>query len=270
MPAGVATFVSHQPVSAPADIPLLASTAIRRTLTGPLQPARSLGSSNGALYLMCEEGALLALLAPGAARLPIALFCGSAAELHRLGASVAAPIQVGRGRVTLGAVVATAVRWWDPGVVVDLAANPVAAPPGGMRTPGELGLPTAPVEGLSAALHTGEAPALRAAAHRLAGLGPGLTPAGDDILIGVQSVLTCSGHPLSAVLPDAIRGRTTELSQALLRCAGDGAYLGEVGAVLRALGRGADLDRPWARLAAVGHTSGAALGVGMLIGVAAL
>lgn len=265
VPAGVATWAPPRPTAAPARVPLLASTAVRSTLTGPRQRALLRGRTRGAIYLRCDDGVLLAVLAPGAARLPLGLFCGSTDDWHRLAVVASSgPIRVGGGSVTCGVLTAAAVRWWDPRVVIGRAA----APPADLVAPGELGLPAAVIKALTAAVHSGDAPALHAVAQRLAGLGPGLTPAGDDVLIGVQSVLTCFGHRLSTVLPDAVHGRTTDLSHALLRLAADGAYLGEVGRLLRALAGHGDVAAAGARLAAVGHTSGAALLAGVAIGAA--
>lgn len=81
--------------------------------------------------------------------------------------------------------------------------------------------------GLARATAAAEPEACLVAAARLVGLGPGLTPAGDDALIGWVVGLHASGDPHDARLLDAVarplanlaaRG-TTDLSRALLAAA---------------------------------------------------
>ncbi len=58
------------------------------------------------------------------------------------------------------------------------------------------------------------------AANRLIGLGPGLTPSGDDALAGVEATLHVAGHPLAGSVADALHDldrRTTTVSAAMLR-----------------------------------------------------
>lgn len=117
----------------------------------------------------------------------------------------------------------------------------------------------------------------------LAGLGPGLTPAGDDFLVGVLAAFYAFGphaaqsqwtawQSYTSVIANAASGRTTQLSAAWLTYAATGAF-GEAWHTLiqamnanqpQAILRGAD------RILATGATSGAdALG-GFLWGVAVL
>ena len=111
-----------------------------------------------------------------------------------------------------------------------------------------------------------------ATAARVAGLllgrGPGLTPAGDDLLagflLGARTFgLPASGlrHAIAALAP----ARTTALSAALLRHAADGECIDEAAELAAALtGRAA--PRPAMRqLLSVGHTSGAALAWGLVL-----
>jgi hypothetical protein len=102
---------------------------------------------------------------------------------------------------------------------------------------------------------------LGGAVTTLAGLGPGLTPAGDDALAGMLLALRAIEGPgaeprLGAAVAVA---RTTRLSLALLRCAAAGQALAPVHQLLGAAARG---DRAAALAAAtavaeVGATSGA-------------
>ncbi|RME71221.1 MAG: DUF2877 domain-containing protein [Chloroflexi bacterium] len=68
--------------------------------------------------------------------------------------------------------------------------------------------------------------ALAEAAARLAGLGNGLTPAGDDFLLGVMAALWLvgKGHLVPAIVA-ASAPRTTALSRAFLEAAGRGEFI---------------------------------------------
>jgi hypothetical protein len=71
----------------------------------------------------------------------------------------------------------------------------------------------------------GDVPALRAGALRLAGLGGGLTPSGDDFLVGVMLKAWLVHHDprrLCRHIVDTAAPRTTALSAAFLRSAGRG------------------------------------------------
>jgi hypothetical protein len=94
--------------------------------------------------------------------------------------------------------------------------------PGGLRD-----LPTArpSLAALDAAVRARDGAGAADAACRLIGLGPGLTPSGDDALAGVESALHAAGHPLAGFLAaalDDVEARTTAVSVALLRHAAEG------------------------------------------------
>jgi Protein of unknown function (DUF2877) len=100
---------------------------------------------------------------------------------------------------------------------------------------------------------------LAAAAQQLAGLGPGLTPAGDDYVLGVMAALWLLGErdPLPAVAA-ACATRTTLLSDAFLRAAAQGQFMEGWHHLAHALDR---QDEPGSRravrqIAAFGATSG--------------
>jgi hypothetical protein len=88
---------------------------------------------------------------------------------------------------------------------------------------------------LCCALESGNAGKIAVAAAALAGLGPGLTPSGDDALAGVMLALWAARHPdrdkLCRAIAEAAGPRTTRLSRAFL----DAASRGET-------------DEPWRRL----------------------
>ncbi len=110
----------------------------------------------------------------------------------------------------------------------------------------------------------------------LLGLGPGLTPLGDDVLCGWLATYASYEEPdaLAAAVRDAVltdaTTRTTALSAALLRCATRGETVPEFQALVRALGeRDADHVRRAAdALLGIGATSGAGLLLGTLLALA--
>jgi hypothetical protein len=112
--------------------------------------------------------------------------------------------------------------------------------------------------------------ALSHAVALLAGRGEGLTPAGDDVLAGFLVGARAYGVRVDLVR-EAVLGsaatRTTALSAALLACAARGESVPQVTALLHATGTGAtgpSLEEALADLARVGHTSGVAMGLGVV------
>jgi hypothetical protein len=138
---------------------------------------------------------------------------------------------------------------------------------------------------LRRSLESGAEEELREAARMLIGLGPGLTPAGDDVLGGVlvgmhvfgrRLVASATRDPdrmrragtlghagrarrtrdrLAAIVVEEMHGRTTALSRTLLIWAGQGVAVQPLLDVLWTLGSGAPLDALEA-VVALGHTSG--------------
>lgn len=106
---------------------------------------------------------------------------------------------------------------------------------------------------------------------RLLGLGPGLTPLGDDVIAGWLLVRAAAGEPDPEVT-DAVRrglGRTTLFSATLLDCALHGEALPEVAAWLKTLGTHAE-SAATAALLGVGASSGAGLIAGARFALASL
>ena len=130
---------------------------------------------------------------------------------------------------------------------------------------------------LGGGVRAGRLDAARDAAARLIGLGPGLTPAGDDFLCGFLAAAYCrcaadpERSPLLARFADAVRellGQTTEISAVFLR----DAIAGRVFRPLTALAE-ACADAPESgvcaallQLAAVGHSSGLDAATGFFYG----
>lgn len=135
---------------------------------------------------------------------------------------------------------------------------------------------------LLAGIATADIDIVSSAAQGLAGLGHGLTPSGDDFLIGVCGALTLAesvlpakeetpqaapGHELAGAIAAATEGRTTLLSAVWLNHAARGEFSAEVGDVLVALADAeAILDAAVARLLAIGGLSGLDTAMGVLLG----
>jgi hypothetical protein len=122
---------------------------------------------------------------------------------------------------------------------------------------------------LSAAIVSGDAAGLVAAASDLLGLGEGLTPAGDDCLVGALAVLRATDHPALGGAPHrltaigrAARDRTTAVGREFVVHALAGRFSEPVLALLRARSAHAAAAAA-ARLAVLGATSGADTLTGM-------
>lgn len=237
-----------------------ASSCLRSALTGPARPATWLGATPAALYLRTPSTGVVALLAHDAVRLPCALVLPTtAAELPLISVADGSGDAVfGDGQLAwtgpAGLVVVRSVREWSPAKVrLDQpAAGVLAALRGALPGPATLGIDGT----LLADLITKPA----AAVAGLFGRGPGLTPAGDDVLAGFLLGARAFGLDAArvraaiAVAP----ARTTALSAALLWHAARGECVDEVAAVV------ADPSGPVVgRLLRIGHTSGAALATGL-------
>jgi hypothetical protein len=268
-----------------------ASLALFPLLAGPRRTARVLTIVPGAVYLQLDpidsaeasdgkdrSGAVIALLEPDAVQLPFGLVLPEKAA-GLIPVSVAGS-PVSRGVITLGwgfldlaGTRLPVLRWWNPGVPVlelpppalgagDRPASGAASSPG---TDSVFNPETA--EGL-AALAAGEP---ERAVRQLIGVGSGLIPAGDDVLVGALA-------PLAAWTPDAPErrrlaeavvaeaGRTTVISAALLQAAVAGSVVPELGALLTAIGTAEAnaVEAARAELIRVGPGSGAATAAGAL------
>lgn len=98
----------------------------------------------------------------------------------------------------------------------------------------------------------------------LVGLGIGLTPSGDDYLVGALALLHHLGDPLAGRLGHAVVHRlasdpdcTTEVSAHFLRAAAAGRFHQHIAQAARAvLTSSADLDTTFRQVVAIGSTSG--------------
>lgn len=141
------------------------------------------------------------------------------------------------------------------------------------------GRPARAVEGMDAlyaGLRSSDPEMIALGASRLAGLGAGLTPSGDDVLTGVlvaASLLVPPATPqICRRVFEAVRDRTTRISVAYI----DAAAQGEVGEAWHILARSLDsgpdsaVDAAAARVLRFGETSGADMLTGFLLAMSAL
>jgi hypothetical protein len=242
--------------------------AIGALLRGEPQAAEVLGAFPTAVYLRLAAGQVLAVLTRDAVRLPLGLVLPVDSSRHPLD-RWAGPVTVGGGVVRTSAC------------SVRMSRTIPTVAPSGLRPDAELvahaatwlrrraeDLPRA--ERLVAASRRRDAARSTAAARELLGAGPGLTPAGDDVLAGFLVGARAYGVRVDLVR-EAVLGsaatRTTALSAALLACAARGESVPQVTALLHATGTGAtgpSLEEALADLARVGHTSGVAMGLGVV------
>lgn len=236
-------------------MPLLAGaapTALQDLLSGPPRRGRVVGVHPSCIYLLVHAELVAletsdALGLPCAVRLAAARADGVLAGVHRDDDA-----EVGGRVLRAGPVTVRVARWWSP--------RPPRAGGSAERR-----------QRLADLLIRHPAPVpVDGSPDELVGLGPGLTPAGDDVLAGV--LVGLHHHPgLRGPLADDVSRlaptRTTALSGALLRHAAAGRAVPAVTAVADALtGAGPDsaLDVALRRLLAVGDTSGTALAHGLL------
>jgi hypothetical protein len=118
-------------------------------------------------------------------------------------------------------------------------------------------------------------PTLLTLVKALVGLGEGLTPSGDDFLVGLLAILHVTGFlPCSAASPvreqfcECVRLGTSQLSGEFLRCAFEGHFAEPLVLLVRALCTPETDAWPAhaATMAAVGHSSGVAAMVGIALG----
>ncbi|WP_067462968.1 DUF2877 domain-containing protein [Actinomadura macra] len=268
-----------------------ASLALRPLLDPPRRAARVLAVFPSALYLEMRgerEPRVLAVVGSDANRLPnaVVVVAGRRDQPFR-SIREGGEAWVGDGRVDAGLLSVRVRRWWDPSPA--LGGMPRSALARGVRTL-ETALGAAGMTGGGLAGHpdpvrladccaAGDLAGAVEAAERIVGLGPGLTPSGDDILSGLLVALRLVGGAVrdggaavrladwlgAAVTADA-GTRTTALAATLLHCAMAGGAGGEVASVLRAVAGHEQATPAVRRLLAVGHTSGADLAWGVLAG----
>jgi len=241
----------------------LAARAVAREARGSV-----VSTHRRAVNLLLDGGSLLAVLPAGSPVHPWALATRFDPSLVREGE----PVQVS-GRVLVAGSLTVAL---DRLVPVDLRvrSRPPQLPGEAIRYLAEFVGSPPDEDPFDHAL----APAARAFSDggdarglaSLVGLGVGLTPSGDDVLLGALAALdlvsACSPvamplrRELVAALPVPLEARTTRLSAQMLRAAADGLYAEPVLDLLHVLADDgtspAPVERAAAALARLGHRSG--------------
>ena len=242
---------------------------IRHLISGPVQPADVLGRFATALYLRLAGGEVIALLSSDAVRLPIGLILPTSSREFPL-SYLSGPVMAGSGAVHIGAWSCRVSR------LVSLRAPAALSPDRHACEHLRHRLAHCQSADLDLRLHDAlldDAHSPEVAAdlvRRLLGVGPGLTPAGDDVLAGLLVGLWSFGEkavPLRLFVLTGLAAGTTDLSAALLRCAARGESIPQVNQLLRAISGSAwqsGLDQAMYDLVRVGHTSGMALATGVL------
>jgi Protein of unknown function (DUF2877) len=230
-------------------VPAAASLRVAELVAGPRRPAGVVASGPTAVYVDVE-GDCIGVLARGAVAVPI----GMRTTLDRL-PEVEGSVDVGLERVWFDEYAVAVNRIVDVGV-------PRLGPLQAWSAPVSVDLPASALRGLAAA----EA----SAALELLGRGDGLTPSGDDVIAGWLVARHATGRSPGRIA-DVVRShastRTTALSASLLRRAVAGETIPQGRDLLVALHAGAGVDAALEALVAVGHTSGAALAVGISLGL---
>ena len=226
-----------------------------------------------AINIEWADGQLLTLHEPGPLRAPFAAVVDRVASLrgHRPGA----PVAIEPGGIRLPGLLLA----WEEATNVDCA---VPTPPPGLdrvvldalhrlhsRHASGLDSPRglAARASLSAAIVCGDAGGLIAAASDLVGLGEGVTPAGDDCLVGALAVLHAAGMLVRTpgLVPAIARvaaDRTTTVGREFVIHALAGRFSEPVLTLLRARAPH-EAAAAAARLAGLGATSGADTLTGM-------
>ncbi|PZF79212.1 oxamate carbamoyltransferase subunit AllH family protein [Jiangella anatolica] len=258
-------------------LPGAASTAVAAVVGGPRLTGEVVAATRTLTAVLVDHGAepvLLCLTGPAAVRLPCAVVTPWPVSGLRPGQHAV----VGDGEVQVGdGVLVTVGRWWQarPAAIGDVTLARQRTAGKDDRT-GLDGAIVAAAGRLGLALLCGDDDELADAAGGLLGLGPGLTPAGDDVLAGALVVASAVDPRAAARLASAVEAaeplrRTTAVSAGLLPYAARGLAVPQLIVYLAVLGaaRG-DVDAAERRLLAVGHTSGAALRLGAQVALAAL
>ncbi|QXJ25612.1 DUF2877 domain-containing protein [Actinomadura graeca] len=260
-------------------MPGAASRRLRAVLMGPLRPARVLGVFPAVVYLLHEGGAVVAVCATDAVRLPNSVVLAAPrAAAPFADVEVTGPAWLGAGRLRAGPLAVTVTRWWTPRRPLPVSGTDALGAGLGVLEAAMVpsGLPQAALadlDGLVGGAGQGDLDRAARAASRLVGLGPGLTPSGDDVLAGflvAHRHLTPPAHPLAgfagalaARLGAVADGRTTALSADLLGHAARGEGCPQLIGLVEAVAGHASVASRLGDLLPVGHTSGADLALGV-------
>ncbi|MFN8193867.1 MAG: DUF2877 domain-containing protein [Nocardioidaceae bacterium] len=248
--------------------PAWSSLALREVLLGAPGHGRVRWQTRAACYAQVRSHGrdqLVALLSPGAVRVPMGVVIDTR--------SLPEPdtdVHVGAGTIGFGSRTWRPTRWWDPHPRVsptalvshsDALARAVKAQP-----EESFGIPRDEEIAVATAIARGDAQA----ANAVLGLGPGLTPSGDDVVAGALaalSLLSLLDERTTRLVLDRARTHTSALSTALLEAATKGQMIPQAAQLLEAIAAAAPQPQVDARadaLFAVGSHSGHDLAAGML------
>jgi hypothetical protein len=271
-----------RPVS---TVPAAASDLARPLLTGPAVCCAVVTTSRTALHADTGNDAVpvLSVFSPGGPMLPGA--CLLAHPLPHV--SAIDHLRVGGGKIRIDRFVVSIRRWWPqlsvsvPKQLSGLRAGSAALSVALDRSGRMLAEPVAEsVDHLISAVTGRDGAATRRAVHAMVGLGPGLTPAADDVLVGAllawyhlgragwPAATAVAGSVSAAVLED--RHRTTAVSAALLHHAIRGSSVREAVLVLDALRTPGGVAVAVDSLSRVGHDTGLSIAHGIKIAVGAV
>ena len=192
------------PLRGPLVRPVAASTALRAVLAGAAA-GRVLAAFPTALYVGLDDD-VVAVVTTDGLRLPNALVLATAgSEAPFAGHLPGAPAGVRDGALQVGDLVYRPVREWVPRAVLSGSPEPVRrsvvealaqqVTVTGHRPDVARALRVGAARLRTALALDGDRQDLRAAArdavHALVGLGPGLTPSGDDLLAGALFTAAC-------------------------------------------------------------------------------
>lgn len=259
-------------------------TSLRGLLGGTAVAGRVLSTHGPAVYVGHPEGRVLGVVARDGLHLPNAVILTRPAAADPLaGLSPGGTVRLGDGALTTPGLVVRVRTWEDRRL---WAPTPEAAPLDRRLDALERALtdlapvgqePREALTAFAAALRGGGRPEALAAADRLIGRGPGLTPTGDDLLAGALVAARVLSGPaaskeagrIGAAVAAAARDRTPDLSATLLWHAARGEPARPARGLLLALAGRTPLPAALRRLAAVGHTSGRDLAHGIVAGARA-
>ena len=262
--------------------------ALRPALESSRRPARVLAVFPLGAYLETRgpsEPRVVCLVTGEATRLPNAVVLSEPLPPLAVGDEAS----VGDGVVEAGRATVRIRRWWDPVPALGLVRpsrlesslarlDEIRAAAGRGTGLDESGYPALLAEGCAG----GSLLSTLTAAEQLMGLGPGLTPSGDDMLAGLLTALRHLGEAagvaravwladwLAATVVFDAPTRTTPISATLLHCAAKGQACAEAAAVLRGIVGLQSLEPAAQRLLRLGHTSGADLTWGIRAGLSAV
>lgn len=247
-----------------------AAAWVRDTVAGSLRSGRVLHPGADAVYVEVG-GACLGLLTTRAVRVP----CGIRTPLASLPPlQVGAPVTVGGGAVNLPGlevVVTTLLDTTMPMLSLDCAERAVRPLEEQLGDRLDSVRDELPPSALTALRNADPA-----AVRQLLGLGPGLTPLGDDVLAGWLAAAIAIRHPSLPALRAAVAAtaveRTTTLSATLLTRASHGEGVPELGSLFTGIGIGepAVVAESVELLLGIGGTSGAGILLGTLIALQSL